>query len=189
MRSFEMPRPYQLTPEVQRLLDDMQQNRGKVPNLLAVTGYSPQALKGFLGFEDALSQGVFSAREREAIALVVSQVQHSPYGLAWHTAEALKTGLTAEEIRAIRVGEVADRKLNAIVRLARSVVENQGRPEESMLLRLFMAGYQEAGAIELVGLVTLGLFTDYLYTITPVAVDFPPVEPLVSTVPAAAQTS
>ena len=173
MKPFEIPLNYQITPDVQRAFKKLKSGLGRLPALYAVMGYSPAALEGFMAFDEALSHGVFTRKEREAVAIIVSEVNDCQYCLAWHTAEALKIGLTKDEIKSIRLDTVKDRKLNAIVKLARSMVESRGHPEESLQLRFYMAGFQESGAVELAGLVSLRIFTNYLYTLTPVAIDFP----------------
>jgi len=178
MKSFDVPSREQAKPESQLLFDTLQKRLGKVPNLYAAMSYSAHALKGFMDFEDEINHGVFTAKEREAVALVVSQVNNCEYCLAGHTAAALKRGFTKDEIIAIRKGEVPDRRLNAIIKLAKSMAENEGRAEESMLIRFYMAGFLEAGVIELIGLVTIRIFTNYVFALTQVPIDFPEVEPL-----------
>lgn len=173
MKPFDIPLSYQITHGVQRSFEKLKSSLGRLPALYAVMGYSPAALDGFMALDEALSRGVFTRKEREAIAIIVSQVNDCQYCLAWHTAEALKVGLTMDEIKSIRLDQVKDRKLNAIVKLAKSMVESQGHPEESLQLRFYMAGFQESGAVELAGLVSLWIFSNYLYALTPVAIDFP----------------
>lgn len=178
MKQFSVPTREQVGPEAQPLFDIFQKRVGKVPNLYAVMGNSAVALKAFMGLEDTLSTGVFHAKEREAIALVVSEVNGCAYCLAGHTALAIKRGFTKEETLDIRRGQVADLRLNAIVQLAKTITETKGYVDEVTLNNFFEAGFDEGALMELIGLVTVRIFTNYVYAITQVPVDFPLAEPI-----------
>ena len=178
MKVFNVPVKEQVSPETQLLFEQLKKRLGKVPNLYATIGYSPIALKAFLEFEEILGHGVFTAKEREAIALAVSEVNGCNYCLAAHTALAVKRGFTKEDTLAIRKGAVDDHKLNAIVQLAKSIAENKGKPNDAMLENFYGAGYNEAAVMELIGLVTVRIFTNYVYALTGIPIDFPAAEPL-----------
>jgi uncharacterized peroxidase-related enzyme len=178
MKHFSVPTREQVSPESQSLFEMYQKRMGKVPNLYATMGYSPVALKAFMGLEDTLNAGVFHAKEREAIALVVSEVNGCAYCLAGHTALAIKRGFTKEETLDIRRGQVPDLHLNAIVQLAKAITETKGYVDEVTLDNFFQAGFDERALMELIGLVTVRIFTNYVYAITQVPVDFPPAEAL-----------
>jgi AhpD family alkylhydroperoxidase len=183
-RSFEVPRLKQLGADSQILLENLKKQLNGIPNLYATIGYSSHALRGFLEFEDELKQGVFSRKEREAIALVVSEVNGCAYCLAGHTVAAIKSGFSQEETIMLRKGESGNRALYATLQLAKSIVENKGEPDESLLIRFFMAGYMEDAVIELVGLVSATVFTNYVYGMTNIPIDFPDVQPLTSSLSA-----
>src|SRR5580698_6331294 len=121
MKKITVPTREQVSPDAQLLFDVLQKRAGKVPNLYATMGHSAFALKGFMGLEDALNGGVFSAKEREAIALVVSEVNSCEYCLAGHTILAIKRGFTKEETLDIRRGQVTDSRLNSIIQLAKAI--------------------------------------------------------------------
>jgi uncharacterized peroxidase-related enzyme len=173
MKNIAVPSFEQVSPESQAMFEQMKKRIGKVPNLYATMGYSSHALKAFFDFEGALNQGVFKPKEREAIALVVSEINHCEYCLAGHTAIALKNGLSLDDTMEIRRGGIEDARLDAIVKLAKSVTETNGHPEEQYLENFYNAGFDEGALMELVGLVTVRIFTNYVFAITNVPVDFP----------------
>jgi uncharacterized peroxidase-related enzyme len=173
MKNITVPSIEQLSPELQVVFEQMKKRLGKVPNLYATMGYSRHALKAFIDFEGTLNQGIFKPKEREAIALVVSEINHCEYCLAGHTAIALKNGLSLEDTLKIRKGGIEDARLDAIVKLAKSVTETKGRPEEQYLDNFYNAGFDEGALMELVGLVSVRIFTNYIFAITNVPVDFP----------------
>ena len=69
----------------QKIFDNIKQKLGRVPNIYTAIGNSPNLLAGFLQFGETLSKGVFSKKEQEAIALVVSQSNGCAYCLSAHT--------------------------------------------------------------------------------------------------------
>lgn len=179
MNTVKVPTRDQVSPESQAIFDQLQKALGKVPNLYATIGYSSQALKGMLGFEDQLNKGVFTVTEREAINLVVSQVNNCDYCLAAHTLIAGMKGISKQETLDFRRGSVADPKLNAVIQLAKSVAENRGKATQDKVEDFLAAGFDNTALIELVGMVVLRSFTNYVYALTEVPVDFPAAEKLV----------
>jgi uncharacterized peroxidase-related enzyme len=173
MKQITVPTAEQVSPLTQELFQQLEKKIGKVPNLYATMGYSEKALKGFLDLDTTLAGGVFTPKEREAIALVVSEVNGCEYCLAAHTLTALRTGHSREETLAIREGHATDPKLGALVALAKSVAENQGHVPDAPLEAFFAAGYNEAALMDLVGLIAVRVFTNYVYALTHIPLDFP----------------
>ena len=178
MKTFQVPVKEQVGPDAQVIFDQFTKRLGKMPNLYATIGYSANALKGFLDFEGILNKGAFSAKEREAISLVVSEVNGCNYCLAAHTMVAMKYGFTKEETLAIRRAQVDNPRLQVIVDLAKSIAENKGHADQAKLDNFFEAGFTEAAVMDLIGLVTARVFTNYVYALTAIPVDYPAAEPL-----------
>jgi len=178
MKKISVPTRDQVSPDSQLLFDVLQKRAGKVPNLYATMGHSAFALKGFMNLEDTLNGGVFSAKEREAIALVVSEVNSCEYCLAGHTLLAMKRGFSKEETLEIRRGQVADPKLNSIIQLAKAVTETKGKSTDGYLDAFYDAGFDDGAVMELIGLVMVRLFTNYVFALTNVPIDFPLADPL-----------
>lgn len=178
MKTISVLTREQASPESQTLFDVMQQRLGKVPNLYATMGHSPFALKAFMNLEATLNEGAFNPKEREAIALIVSEVNDCAYCLAGHTMLAIKRGFTKDETLHIRKGAVADPKLNAIVQLAKAITETKGNPAEEYLSDFYAAGFDEGAVMDLIGLVVVRIFTNYVFALTKIPVDFPLAEPI-----------
>jgi len=178
MKTIAVPSADQVSDESRVLLDQLKKRLGKVPNLYATMGYSSHALKGFLDFEAGLNGGRFSAKEREAIALVVSEVNQCAYCLAAHTGLAILRGFSKAETLDLRRGQAGDAKLNAILQLAKSIAENKGHADERVLNNFYEQGYNEAALMELTGLVAVRVYTNYVYALTAIPVDFPAAESL-----------
>lgn len=86
---------------------------------------------------------------------------------------ATMKGYTKEETIGFRKGNAADAKLHTALQLAKAIAENKARVSDDIREAFFNAGYNEAAMIELVGLVTVRSFTNYVYTLTEIPVDFP----------------
>lgn len=173
MKTIQVPTRDQVSEASQAVFDQLQKRLGKVPNLYATIGYSAPALQAFLQFDEQLGHGAFSAKEREAIALVVSQVNGCNYCLAAHTVAAQRRGFSLDDTLAIRRADIADPKLQATLQLAKSIAENRGHADPNLVDTFFAAGYGEGALMDLVGLVTVRIFTNYVYALTNIPVDFP----------------
>jgi AhpD family alkylhydroperoxidase len=178
MKTINVPTREQVSPESQALFDQIVKRMGKLPNLYATMGYSASTLKAFLEFDGAFNNSVFSAKEKEAIFLVVSEVNNCNYCLAAHTMIGKMKGFSVAETMTIRKGHIADKKLNAVLELTQSITENKGEAAEGLLEAFFDAGYHEEALIELIGLITAKIFTNYVFALAKVPIDFPEAEPL-----------
>jgi AhpD family alkylhydroperoxidase len=176
MKTITVPASDQVTPESQALLQTFVKRLGKIPNLYATIGYSSNALKAMLGFEESLKHGIFTAKEQEAVYLVVSQVNGCDYCLAAHGLLAMKRGYSKEEVLDLRRGLAADPKLQTALQLAKAIAENKGNVNDQVKGAFFDAGYNEAALMELVALVTIRTFTNYVFALTKIPVDYPAAE-------------
>ena len=178
MKKITVPTRDQVSAGSQASFDLLKSRMGKVPNLYATMGYSEFALRAFLDLDATLSKGVFNAKEREAISLIVSEINGCAYCLAGHTILATLRGFTKEETLAIRRGHSSDAKVDAIVQLAASITLNKGNAEESALNAFYEAGFEEGALMELVGLISTRVFTNYVFALAQIPVDFPLADPI-----------
>lgn len=171
-REFKVPRIEETLEHDRRLLFALEKSMGFVPNVYAFMTRSETALKRFLDFMEAPT--VFDAVQTEAIHLVTSQVNQNPYCLAAHTALAKESGLTEEQIEAIRKGNVTwDDKLSTLVDFTCQLVTNRGKVSAEMIDRFYQAGYTDACLVDLVMLVGMTTITNYINNATWIPVDFP----------------
>ena len=140
MPTFSVPTRDQVTPDNQALFDNLKKMVGFVPNLYATFALSPTALGTYLALQNAKSS--LSAKEREVINLVVSQVNECEYCLSAHTAVGKMVGFTDAQILEIRRGHATfDPKLDALARYVKEVTEKRGHvPPPRPTLSLKPAG-------------------------------------------------
>lgn len=173
MNTITVPAKDQVNQESQAIFFGIEKSLGKVPNLYATLGYSSIALKAYLSMEEQLSKGVFSHEQREAISLIVSEVNNCKYCVSAHTLIATMKGYSPQEILNIRKGNATDPKIQAIVNLAKEITLNKGKVNEKNLQSFFDAGFGNDAVMELLGLVASRIFTNYTYALTEIPNDFP----------------
>lgn len=172
MANFNIPTRGEVSSNNQEIFDNLKKGLGTVPNLYAVMAHSDTALGNYLAFQNAKT--TFNNKEKQAINLIVSQVNECAYCQAAHTVLGKMNGFTEEQTIEIRKGSTAfDAKLNALVALAKEVTIKKGFVDGASLENFFNAGYTKGQAVELVMLVAEKIAMNYLHAVTKVAIDFP----------------
>ena len=169
--------PERATGKTKRLFDDVKAKFGVVPNLFRVLGNSSAALEGYINFSAALAGGSVDDKVREQIGLTVAECNLCSYCLSTHIFMSGKVGLTKKEIAdAIRASAAAP-QVDAILKLARSIIVQRGEISDSDLQRARAAGVTEGEIVETIANVVHNLFMNYLDHVGRTVVDFPQVEP------------
>ncbi len=163
----------QASPAVQPIFDLLKSKVGMVPNLYATIANSTNTLPAYLAFDEALGKGVFTAKERQAIFLVVSQVNGCHYCQSAHTALGKMNGFTEEETIQLRTATIADEKLRALTSLASEITRSHGKPSQKSLDDFTKAGYGNDALVELVAHIGYKTVANYLHNIAHFPIDFP----------------
>jgi AhpD family alkylhydroperoxidase len=163
----------EVSAEAQTIFDKFKTTTGKVPNLYATIGYSANALASYMAFVQAQAKGSFHGKDREAIFLIVSQLNGCEYCLSSHTLSAIKFGWTEEETLLLRAGKFPEIKWKIIFNVTQSVIDNKGQVNEGLLNTFFETGYNSAALIDLMALINIMSFTNYVYRLTKIPIDFP----------------
>jgi len=147
----------------------------KLLNIFRGMANSPAVLNAYLQFSGALKEGRLSGKAREAIALAVGQANRCEYCLAAHTIIGKGEGLDETAIKAARLGKSADSKIQAVITLARKLVDNKGHVTDSDIAGAKQAGLNDGEVAEVVANVALNIFTNYFNLANQTDVDFPKV--------------
>lgn len=158
---------------LQPIFDVLKSKVGMVPNLYATIANSAITLPAYLAFDEALGKGAFNAKERQAIFLVVSQVNGCHYCQSAHTAIGKMNGFTEEETIQLRTATIADKKLNALTTLAAEITRTHGKPSAEALANFHSAGYGAEALVELVAHIGYKSVANYLHNIAHFPIDFP----------------
>ncbi len=164
--------------ETSAILASVKQKMGMVPNLISTMAQSPAVANAYLGFSQALGDGILPARLREQISLTVGEENGCGYCLAAHTALGKKAGLDDEAVTAARQGSASDSREHAALDFAQKVVRERGNVTDAHLGQLRDEGFSDGEISEIVANVALNIFTNYFNHIAQTEVDFPVVEQL-----------
>jgi len=172
MKTFAVPTREQVSDNNKVVFDNLKQKIGMVPNLYATMAYSDNALGNYITFQSGKTS--LRAKEKEAVNLIVSQVNNCIYCLSAHTAIGKMNGFTDDQIIEIRKGSASfDAKLDALVKLAKNITETKGKADSALVENFFAAGYSEGTLIDLIMLIGDKTIMNYLHNLTEVPVDFP----------------
>lgn len=171
-RTFSVPTRAEVSANNQGIFDNLQKGLGFIPNLYAYYAKNETALGDYLTLQNRKS--TLTAKEREVINLVTSQINGCRYCQSAHTALGKMNGFTDGQIIAIRKGSVSfDSKLDALAKFTASTVENRGRATEESKFAFFTAGYDEANMIDVVMIIGDKIISNYLHNLTGFEIDFP----------------
>jgi uncharacterized peroxidase-related enzyme len=174
---FSVPGRADVSAPNQAIFDSLKKNVGFVPNLYAYFAKNDTALRDYLALQNRKS--TLTAKEREIINLVTSQINGCRYCQSAHTVLGKLAGFTDEQVLEIRHGRATfDAKYDALARFVASVVETKGKATEEAKEAFFAAGYSEANMIDVVIAVGDKIISNYIHNITELEIDFPLADPL-----------
>jgi AhpD family alkylhydroperoxidase len=179
MKTFNVPARDEVSPQNQANFDALKKALGMVPNLYAAIGYSDNGLSKYLSFQSAKTS--LSNREKEAVNLVVSEVNGCRYCQSAHTVLGKMNGFSDEEIIRLREGQSTNPKLNALVSLAKEITQKKGRISEIVLDDFYAEGYNNGNLVDVILQISDKIAMNYLHNLTGVPIDFP-VAPILETV-------
>jgi len=172
MKTFAVPTREEVSPSNQVLFDNLKKGIGMVPNLYAAMALSQNALSSYLNLSTAKTS--LKAKEKEIVNLVVSQVNACDYCNSAHTAIGKMNGFTDEQILEIRKGGASfDSKYDALAKFAKNAAENKGHVDQAVTEAFYAAGYTDENLVDVLVVIADKVFTNYLYAITQVPIDFP----------------
>jgi uncharacterized peroxidase-related enzyme len=171
MTSFTVPTKEEVTPANQVIFDHLNKALGFVPNLYATIAYSTNGLEKFLAYQNAKTS--LSNKEKEAVNLIVSQVNGCVYCQSAHLVLGKMNGFTDEQLTDIRQGKSSDNKLNTLVSLAADITKNKGNAAEANVEAFFGAGYTKENLVDLILQISDKTAMNYLHNLTKIPVDFP----------------
>lgn len=160
--------------ESRALLEAVNKQIGRVPNLFRLVGVSPAGLEGYLGMNGALGKGTLDARTRERIALAVAEINSCGYCLSAHSFFGKNLAkLSDDEILANRNGGSTDAKADAAVRFAALLANKRGQVGDEAVQAVRQAGFTDAQIIEIIAHVAINTFTNYVNESLKTEIDFP----------------
>lgn len=171
MTTFTVPTRAEVVPANQAIFDNLNKALGFVPNLYATIAYSNNGLERFLAYQNAKTS--LSNKEKEAVNLIVSQVNGCVYCQSAHLVLGKMNGFSDEQLNEIRHSKSSDSKLHTLVALAADVTKNRGYASQTNVDAFFAAGYTKENLVDLILQISDKTAMNYLHNLTKVPVDFP----------------
>jgi uncharacterized peroxidase-related enzyme len=177
MTRITMPTVEEAPEKSRATLNAVGKSLGFVPNLHRVMANSPAVLNGWMGLMSSLAT-TLDVQTRDAIALIVSEVNSCHYCLSAHTHMSVEFAkIPVDEIALNRAGTSSDPRRAAAVVFARAVTEKRGHVSDAELKAVRDAGYSDGEIIEIVALVTQFSMTNFVNNVAGTDIDFNQVEP------------
>jgi uncharacterized peroxidase-related enzyme len=168
---FNVPTRSEVSSTNQEIFDQLNKALGFVPNLYATIAYSDNGLKRYLDYQNARTS--LSNKEKEAVNLIVSQVNGCIYCQSAHIVLGKMNGFDDNQLLDIRNGKSENTKLNALIKLAADITENRGNASSENVEDFFAHGYTKENLVDLILQVSDKTAMNYLHNLTKVPVDFP----------------
>ena len=158
-------------------LQGLQQNLGLIPNLAATMAESPTLVNGFVGAFGNFHGGSFSGAEKQALLLTNAVANRCEWAVAFHSTMALKEGVSAADVEAVRAGRAPqDKRLAALVAFDRALIERRGHLDAAELDAAREAGFSSDQLLEVIAGLAVSVMANYAGNITrpPVEAPFAP---------------
>jgi AhpD family alkylhydroperoxidase len=154
-------------------LQGLQQAFGMIPNLAATMANSPPLVNAFVAAVGQFAGGSFSEGERQVLLLSNAVANSCTWAVAFHSTMALKAGVDAQDVEAIRRGErPGPPRLAALSTLTRTLIERRGHVEAGDVEAFTAAGFDRQQLLEVITGVAISALANYAGNIT-----HPPLEP------------
>ena len=160
------------------ILERIGEALGGTPNIYRTAAHSPAALQSLWFQVGAAANMALTPRLREMIALRVAQFNGCSYSLALHTKMAKGCGIGADEVADCRKGFSRDQREQALLNLVTRVVENRGHHSGFEVEAVRRHGVSNAEIVEVIALVGLYTYTNYLDCVANTEIDYPAVDNL-----------
>jgi AhpD family alkylhydroperoxidase len=155
-------------------LHGLQQKFGLIPHLAATMAESPVLLNAFVGAFGTFHAGAFTPAEKQVLLLTNAVTNACSWAVAFHSTLALKDGVHADDVRAIRERRLPDdARLAALSTLTRGLIEKRGHVDERALTGFIEAGFRHDQVLEVIAGIAVSTLANYAGNITQPAVEEP----------------
>jgi AhpD family alkylhydroperoxidase len=147
-------------------LEAARRRMGFVTTLNGVMAGSPELLAGYNALAELFARSSLPARAKHVVWITASVENGCEYCVAAHSTLALRAGLSAETVEALRTGaRLPDPRLEAARRLTRVMVAQRGWVPEAEIDAFLNAGYERRQVLDIilgVGMKTLSNYTNHV---------------------------
>jgi len=148
---------------------------GMIPNLHGVMAEAPPLLEAYQALNTIFDKTSLTLEERNIVWLAINFANDCTYCMAAHTAIAKHSGLSDEDINALRTGSpLTDSRQEALRDFTSHMIAAKGWADDKKIEALLAAGYTNATILEVIlaiGMKTLSNYTNHVAA-TPVDAAF-----------------
>ncbi|OXI80946.1 carboxymuconolactone decarboxylase [Burkholderia sp. AU33423] len=160
--------------ESKPVLQQLQHTFGMIPNIAAAMAASPVLINGFIGLFERVHASSLTEPQIQTLLLTNAVTNASEWPVAFHTALALKQGVTHADVDAIRRGGLpADATLAALSATARKLIDTRGRLPDADRQAFLNAGFSAEQLLEVIAVVAASTITNYVGSVTKPALEAP----------------
>jgi alkylhydroperoxidase family enzyme len=124
-------------------------------------------VNGFVAAFGNFHGGSFSGAEKQVLLLTSATANRSEWAVAFHSTLALKEGVAAADVQAIREGRVpAAKRLAALVEFDRALIERRGAVTAEHVAALREAGFGADQVLEVIAGLAVSVMANYAGNIT-----------------------
>jgi len=171
MTKLSVPQKEEVSKNNQEIFNNLHKALGFVPNLYATMAHSENGLGRYLDFQGGKTS--LSNKEKEAINLIVSQINECKYCQSAHTVLGKMNGFNEDETLKIRKGASSDAKLDALVKAAKEITLNKGKASDEVMENFYNQGYTSENLVDLILQISDKVAMNYLFNLTQIDIDFP----------------
>ncbi|WP_051969488.1 carboxymuconolactone decarboxylase family protein [Kitasatospora azatica] len=147
-------------------LESARRRMGFITTLNAVMATSPELLAGYNALAEQFMKSSLPARAKHVVLITASVENGCAYCVAAHSTLALRSGLEADEVTALRnANPLRDRALEAVRRFTRVMVAERGWAPQEEVDAFIAAGFTERQVLDVVlgiGMKTLSNYTNHI---------------------------
>jgi alkylhydroperoxidase family enzyme len=148
-------------------LETLHKALGLLPNLAGTMAESPVLIDAFVGAIMTFNHGTFGGAERQLILLTSAVGNRNAWAVAFHSTLALREGVAAAEVEAVRAGGLpSDARRAAIVATARALVQERGAISAAQREAFVAGGFTPAQLLEVIAGLGASLMANYAGNIT-----------------------
>lgn len=147
-------------------LEAAKQRMGFITTLNAVMAESPELLAGYNALSELFGKSSLPARAKHIVLITASVENDCAYCVAAHSTVALRSGVSAEIVEALRAGKpLPDERLEAVRRLTQEMVASRGWVADETVEAFLEAGHTRRHVLDIVlgvGMKTLSNYTNHI---------------------------
>lgn len=165
--------PETCSPKSKELLAAVEQRVGRKSNMMRIVANSPAILGAYLQFNKAFDEAKMTPKSRALITAAVAELNGCDYTLSNAMALGPKAGATVEELNAARRIQASDAETAAALQFTARLVKENGQIPAVEVEKLQIAGFSDEEIVEIIALVALNIFRNYLNLVAGTDIDLP----------------